>query len=95
MAGVKRPRRPPTRMPLRYSKVSIPHALMERLGAIVEAHPELGYRSPTDAATRAIQKHVEELEARLGHGPSASHDPAALRAPGKSVNRARGKRGER
>lgn len=52
-------------MPLRYSKVSVPARLVERLGAIVTAHPELGYRSASDAATEAIRRHVEDLERRL------------------------------
>lgn len=52
-------------MAMRYSKVSIPARLMERLAALVAAHPELGYRSPSDAATEAIRRHVEEIEKRV------------------------------
>lgn len=54
-------------MALRYSKVSVPARLMERLSALVSEHPELGYRSASDAATEAIRRHVEELERRAKH----------------------------
>lgn len=84
------------RVPLRYSKVSIPEPLMDRLAAILEEHPELGYRSPTEAATRAVQKEVEALEARYGIWPpreeTENRGTAALRGLGAAVERGRKER---
>lgn len=36
--------------------------------SLVEDHPELGYRSASEAATDAIRRHCEDLEDRLERG---------------------------
>lgn len=48
-------------MAVRYSKVSVPAHLMERLTAIITARPELGYRSASDAVTECLRRRVDEL----------------------------------
>lgn len=48
-------------MVVRYSKVSVPAHLMERLTAIISARPELGYRSASDAVTECLRRRVDEL----------------------------------
>lgn len=48
-------------MAVRYSKVSVPAHLMERLTAIITSRPELGYRSASDAVTECLRRRVDEL----------------------------------
>lgn len=61
-------------MQRRYAKVSIPAALWERLGAALASHPELGYRSPSDAVTECVRRLVEGLEGQRT-GATAEADP--------------------
>lgn len=50
-------------VPLTYSKVSIPEPLVRRVESLLNANPNWGYRSPTEAMTDAIRRWVEEREA--------------------------------
>ena len=46
----------------RYAKVSVPAPLVQRLRALIDARPELGYRSPSDALTECLRQRLRELD---------------------------------
>lgn len=62
-------------MAVRYSKVSVPADLMERLSAIIAARPELGYRSASDAVTECLRRRVDELGSLLWYQERGSIEP--------------------
>lgn len=52
-------------MAVRYFKASIPAELAERLQVLIGQHPELGYRSPTQAVNEAVRRFLLDLEERV------------------------------
>lgn len=55
----------PAAVATEYSKLSVPRELFENLTRLVEALPEKGYRSASDAATDAIRRLADQLRGEL------------------------------